>query len=80
MGRRMQWNTTPQKTNNNSIEVLVENEGKEYPVVDRSRKIISMSNKLNEDLKMCSKRISKRRSKRKLKRSLKRTAKITQRI
>jgi hypothetical protein len=46
-----QGNTTPQKTNNISIEDLVENEGNEYPVADSRRMMTSISNELSEDLK-----------------------------
>jgi hypothetical protein len=42
MGRRgRQGNTTPQRTNN-STEDLMENEGNEYIVVDPSRMMISL--------------------------------------
>jgi hypothetical protein len=49
MGRRRQRNTIPQNINN-SIEDLVENEGNESLLADPSRKIISMSTELNEEL------------------------------
>jgi hypothetical protein len=47
MQRRRQWNTTPQKTNNNEIEDTVENEVNEYLVEDPTRMLISMSNEHN---------------------------------
>jgi hypothetical protein len=51
MWRRRQGTTTPQKTNNNSIEYLVEREGNESLVADSGRMMIRMSNKLKEELK-----------------------------
>jgi hypothetical protein len=50
MGRRRQGYKTHQKTNNNSVENVVESEGNEYLVVDHS-KMISISSELNEGLK-----------------------------
>jgi hypothetical protein len=41
--RKRQGNTTPQKSNNNSMEDFVENEGKVNPTADPSRKITSRS-------------------------------------
>jgi uncharacterized protein YpuA (DUF1002 family) len=48
MGRRRLGNTIPQKTNNNSVQNLVESEGNESPVADPSRLMIKMSNELKE--------------------------------
>jgi hypothetical protein len=42
MGRRRQRNTTPQKTNDNSIEDLAGNEGTEHPVAGPSRMMVSI--------------------------------------
>jgi hypothetical protein len=49
MGRKgRQGNTTPQKTNMNSIEDLVENERNESPVADFSRVMASIYHELKE--------------------------------
>jgi hypothetical protein len=48
--RRMEGNSTPQKTNN-STEDLVGNEENEYPVPDPNRMMINMSNELNDNHK-----------------------------
>jgi hypothetical protein len=45
--KRSQGNITPQKTNNNMIEDLVENEGDESPVDDFRRMMIRMFNHEN---------------------------------
>jgi molybdenum-dependent DNA-binding transcriptional regulator ModE len=51
MGRkRRQGNMTPQKTNNNIIEDLVESKGDESPVTDIRRMIIRMFNELKEGI------------------------------
>jgi hypothetical protein len=61
MGRRTrQGNTIPQKTNNDSVEDLVENEGNESPVSDPTRMMVKCSVYLKRSLKRSSKRISKR--------------------
>jgi tRNA uridine 5-carbamoylmethylation protein Kti12 len=47
--KRRQGNTTPQKSQNNRIGDLVENEGDEVLVVDLRRLMIRMFNKLKEE-------------------------------
>jgi hypothetical protein len=47
--KRKQENMSPQKTNNNIIEDLVESEGDEFPVSD-IRRVIRMFNELREVL------------------------------
>jgi hypothetical protein len=49
--KRRQENMTPQKTNNNIIEDLVESERDKSPVAGVRRMMIRMVNELNEKLK-----------------------------
>jgi hypothetical protein len=52
MGRkRMQENMTPQKTNNHTIEDLMQSEGNKSPVADLRRMMTRMFNELKEELK-----------------------------
>jgi hypothetical protein len=55
MGRRSSGNFIPQKTNN-SIEHLVGNEEKEYPVSEHSRAMLIMTNEPNDIYKKNSQR------------------------
>jgi hypothetical protein len=51
MGRkRRQGNMTPQKTENNVTEHLVEREADEFPVADLRRMMIRLFNELKEEL------------------------------
>jgi glycerol-3-phosphate dehydrogenase len=71
MGRRRQGNTTPHKTNNNSIQDLAANEGNEFPVAHPSRMGMRMSNELNEELKEILQRRAQKGLKEKLTKELK---------
>jgi hypothetical protein len=57
--KRRQGNASPQKTNKNSIEDLVESEGNESPVADLSRMMIRCSMSLKRSLKKTYKNSSK---------------------